>query len=101
MLTADKVVAVAPRNVTKGPVECANKCIPPKAVVPEIAFVTAIKGECKECETPKTTWTPMMLLKAKVVNIEENAALGATAPMAKIEVESNAAFLAPAKKGAL
>ena len=97
MLTVERVVAAAPNKVTLGLVLCANRCIPPKAVVPEMAFVTAIKGEWREWVTPKTTCTPMILLKAKVVNMDENAALGATAPMAKIEVESNAAFLAPVR----
>jgi hypothetical protein len=40
MFTVERVVAVAPRRVTAGLVEWAIKCIPPRAVVPEIAFVT-------------------------------------------------------------
>lgn len=45
MLTVESVVATAPRRVTDGFVLWANRCIPPKAVVPEIALVTAIRGE--------------------------------------------------------
>ena len=36
MLTAESDVAVAANNVTDGLVEWASRCIPPKAVVPEI-----------------------------------------------------------------
>lgn len=28
---------------------------PPTAVIPEIAFVTDISGECRACVTPQTT----------------------------------------------
>jgi len=30
--------------------------MPPTAVMPETALVTAIRGECSECATPQTTW---------------------------------------------
>jgi hypothetical protein len=49
-LIVESVVAAAPKMVTGVLVLCANKCIPPKAVLPLIAFVTAMSGECNECE---------------------------------------------------
>jgi hypothetical protein len=45
MLTHDKVVAVAPRSDTAALLELARRCMPPKAVVPLIALVTAMIGE--------------------------------------------------------
>ena len=47
MLMVESVVAVAPNKETIGLVLCAQRCIPPNAVVPEIALVTAMRGECK------------------------------------------------------
>ena len=100
MFTVDKVVAMAPNMVAVALVECAKRCIPPKAVVPEIALVTAIKGECKACVTPMTTWTPITLLRQKVENMLIKAAFGATAPMPIIAAAAYVAFLAPCTYGA-
>ena len=47
ILTVERVVAAAPKKLTDGFVLCASKCIPPKAVDPEIAFVTASSFETK------------------------------------------------------
>lgn len=95
IFTVERVVAAAPKKLTLGLLLCASKWIPPRAVVPEIAFVTAIRGECKECVTPRTTWTPMILLSANVVSMEENAGFGAHAPMAKTVADSAPTCLAP------
>jgi hypothetical protein len=63
ILTKDKVVATAPiqcagesgiRLVLEWSPE-AKRSMPPMAVQPEMAFVTAINGECKAGATPHTT----------------------------------------------
>ena len=63
ILTNDKTVAMAPiqcagesgiRLVLEWSPE-AKRSMPPIAVQPEIAFVTAIKGECRAGATPHTT----------------------------------------------
>jgi hypothetical protein len=44
MFTVLSVVASAPSTVTDVELLWASRCIPPRAVVPLIAFVTAISG---------------------------------------------------------
>ena len=44
MFTVLNVVASAPSTVTDVELLWASRCIPPRAVVPLIAFVTAISG---------------------------------------------------------
>ena len=95
MFTVDKVVASAPSMVTPKLVLCANRCIPPKAVVPEMAFVTAMSGECRACVTPITTCTPITFDNANVVSMLEKATLGATAPRANKVADVRPAVLAP------
>mmetsp|Transcript_4294 Transcript_4294/g.9367 ORF Transcript_4294/g.9367 Transcript_4294/m.9367 type:complete len:218 (-) Transcript_4294:1554-2207(-) len=66
ILTKDNTVATAP-------IQCAGesgmrlalewspeakRSMPPMAVHPEMAFVTAINGECRAGATPHTTWYP-------------------------------------------
>jgi len=63
MFTVLNVVASAPSTVTDAELLWASRCIPPKAVVPLIAFVTAIRGLCSACATPNTTCTLMTNVK--------------------------------------
>ena len=86
MFTVESEVAKAPSAVALGEVLCASKCIPPNAVVPLMALVTAIRGLCKACVTPRTTCTPIMFDKANVVNMALKAGFGATHPVARIDV---------------
>ena len=63
MFTNERTVAIAPIQCAgvSGiklfvPVaSCPNKYMPPTAVIPDMAFVTAISGECKAGATPQTT----------------------------------------------
>ena len=58
MLTVDSVVANAPNAATLGKVLlCVRRCIPPSAVVPLIAFVTAIEGLCNACGSLRSLHT--------------------------------------------
>ena len=54
-MIVESVVAAAPKIVTGVLVLCASKCIPPNTVVPLMALVTAMSGEWREWDTPKTT----------------------------------------------
>lgn len=58
MLTAESVTAAAPSISPEvdGRMPPPMIAPPPSAVVPEIAFVTAISGECSAGATPHTTW---------------------------------------------
>ena len=56
-----------------------NCNIPPKIVMPEMALVMAINGECNACVTPATALEPTQTDKANVDNI---GALGMLAPKA-------------------
>ena len=90
------VVARAPRTVTAMELLCARRCIPPNAVVPLIAFVTAISRLCRTCATPSTTCTPMMLDNANVVNMALNAGSGEVHLTARQLAPRYPAHLAPA-----
>jgi len=58
MLTAEMAVAVKPSvsERVEGTRPPPIVYIPPTAVMPETALVTAISGEWSECATPHTTW---------------------------------------------
>ena len=64
MVTVLNVVASAPSTVTDAELLWASRCIPPRAVVPLIAFVTAM----------------IMFDSAKVVNMVLNAGSGEMHP---------------------
>lgn len=57
---------------------------PPTAVIPDMALVTDISGECKAGVTPHTVWYPTIPAKPNVVNIEVNAGFGAAIPRLNI-----------------
>jgi hypothetical protein len=100
MFTVLNVVASAPSTVTDVELLWASRCIPPRAVVPLIAFVTAISGLCSACATPNTTCTPMMFDSAKVVNMALNAGSGEMHPTRRqLEARYPACF-APVTNGA-
>ena len=58
MLIAEMPVAVAASTwpVVVGTTPPPIAYMPPTAVMPEIALVTAISGECSAGTTPHTTW---------------------------------------------
>ena len=58
MLTAEMPVAVAASSsaVVDGTMPPPIAYMPPTAVMPEMAFVTAMSGECSAGTTPHTTW---------------------------------------------
>lgn len=58
---------------------------PPTAVIPEIAFVTDMRGECKAGVTPHTVWYPTSPDKPNVVNIVVNAWFGDKTPKPSID----------------
>jgi hypothetical protein len=94
------VVASTSSTVTDAELLWASRCILPKAVVPLIAFVTAIRGLCSACVTPNTTCTPMMFDSAKVVTMALNAGSGEMHPMRmQLEARYRACF-APEMYGA-
>lgn len=63
---------------------------PPAAVIPEIAFVTDIRGECRAGVTPHTTLYPITPASENVVTIVAKAGFGETKPR-PITLESTAA----------
>ncbi len=58
---------------------------PPIAVVPEMALVTDIRGECRAGETPQTTLYPTMPARLKVLIMTVKAGLGEATPRATRE----------------
>ena len=62
---------------------------PPAAVIPEIALVTDIKGECRAGVTPHTTLYPITPASENVVTIVAKAGFGDTKPR-PITLESTA-----------
>ena len=58
MFTAEMVVASVARvsPVEVGMIPPPIAYMPPTAVMPEMALVTAISGECSAGTTPQTTW---------------------------------------------
>lgn len=52
-------------------------------LLPEMALVTDIRGECKAGVTPHTVWYPTIPAKPKVVTIWVKAAFGEMRPRPK------------------
>mmetsp|Transcript_27848 Transcript_27848/g.31278 ORF Transcript_27848/g.31278 Transcript_27848/m.31278 type:complete len:210 (+) Transcript_27848:1512-2141(+) len=81
----------------------AKRSIPPIAVQPEIAFVTAINGECNAGATPHTTWYPARPARPNVASrliaegesaVRPNPTNIAAAALAIIEFFTNVSLLA-------
>jgi hypothetical protein len=75
--------------------------MPPTIVIPEIAFVMAMRGECRACVTPATQELPTQQERAKVLIMEE---LGTPAAMKRAELPAMVANFAdsryfPSKSG--
>merc|ERR1712213_8937 len=66
---------------------------PPTAVMPEIAFVTDIKGEWRAGTTDHTVWDPQMQLRPKMALMVVKAELGAPTPKA-VKLPSPAVYMA-------
>ena len=62
---------------------------PPAAVIPEIALVTDMRGECRAGVTPHTTLYPITPARENVVTIVAKAGFGDTKPR-PITLESTA-----------
>jgi hypothetical protein len=65
--------------------------IPPMIVVPEIAFVTAISGECRAGLTFKTACFPAKLdnRNTEIKDIKVESSLAAAAPVARRQLKRN------------